>query len=81
MVWYLSTLVFVAYSVDRGLLMLCAKRGDRDFDNSASFRDRAFDSCLYVTKPPCVNLNLANTTPSVDSSSSVGACIISLSSS
>jgi len=37
MVWYLSTLAVVAYSLVRGFLILRAKRGYRDFDSSASF--------------------------------------------
>ena len=37
MVWYLSTLAVVAYGVVRGLLILRAKRGYRDFDKGVSF--------------------------------------------
>ena len=46
MVWYLSTLAVVAYSVVRGFLILRAKRGYRDFDSSGSFLKRAFNYTL-----------------------------------
>ena len=45
MVWYLSTLAVVAYSVVRGFLILRAKRGYGDFDSSAFFLDKALPIC------------------------------------
>jgi ABC-type phosphate transport system auxiliary subunit len=39
-VWMLSTLSVVAYVSVRGLLILRAKRGYRDFDNSESIEKR-----------------------------------------
>lgn len=34
MVWYLSTAAVVSYMIVRGILILRAKRGFRDFENS-----------------------------------------------
>jgi len=45
LVWYLSTLAVVAYSVVRGFLILRAKRGYRDFDSSVSFLVSALVIC------------------------------------
>jgi dolichyl-phosphate-mannose-protein mannosyltransferase len=36
MIWWLSTLAILCYIGVRGFLILRAKRGYRDFDNSAS---------------------------------------------
>jgi hypothetical protein len=53
MMWHLSTLAFVAYSVVRGLLMLRAKRGDRDFDTSIAVH-------LFLTEPSSLAYMLLN---------------------
>jgi len=78
MVWYLSTLSIAAYLVVRGFLILRAKRGFRDFDNSAffAFSYLAFVHVLIYEQPKSSNTMLF-----VASSPSAGVYIISLSSS
>ena len=74
MVWYLSILAVVAFSVVWGFLILRTKQA------SVAVRRFSTDSCLYVTKLSLyVQLRLPNT--DVDSCSLAKACIIPPSSS